>query len=186
MALGTRAVIKEEEEKSRSSGKILKKLVLGDYTWLKYNDLATYTDNFGRGIRELGVKPRDKICIFADTCAEWLIAAQGCFKNAIALTTIYTNLGDDGIEHGVSQTRVNTLITSQELLPKIVRLINLGKLGHLKKIIFFENPLRPPPNDTPEGIKLYTYFEVLALGSKSSLATGERVRPSIKCIFIAS
>ena len=63
------------------NGKVFNKLVLGDYHWLRYTDVDVHAQRFGRGIRELGVQPRDKICIFADTRAEWLISALGCFKN---------------------------------------------------------------------------------------------------------
>ncbi len=79
-ALGTREVLSENEER-QEDGKTMTKLTLGEYHWLKYNDVETLTDQFGRGIREIGVEPRQNICIFADTRAEWLIAALGCFKN---------------------------------------------------------------------------------------------------------
>lgn len=36
------------------------------------------------------------------------------------MCTIYTNLGEDGIIHGISQTDVSTVITSVELLPKLI------------------------------------------------------------------
>ena len=48
MALGTRTVIKEEQEKG-PQGKLLNKLVLGDYTWLKYKDLASTPITSGGG-----------------------------------------------------------------------------------------------------------------------------------------
>lgn len=165
-ALGTRTVIKEDTEKG-PNGKIFNKLVLGEYQWLKYNDLDVRADQFGRGIRELGVHPRERICIFADTRAEWMTSALGCFKNSIALVTIYTNLGDEGIIHGISQTEVTTAITSLELLPKLIHV--LPDLPKLKNIIFFENKLKPEPEPV-EGVNLYSYSDVLGLGQKSSIA----------------
>ena len=68
-------------------------------------------------------KNNSGICIFADTRAEWLAAMWGCFKSGITLATIYANLGDEGIVHGVTQTGVGAIITSQELLPKLFKLM---------------------------------------------------------------
>ena len=42
---------------------------------------------------------------------------------SISLCTIYTNLGGEGIMHGIKQTKVDTIITSLELLPKLTPLL---------------------------------------------------------------
>eukprot|EP00095_Tigriopus_kingsejongensis_P008538 maker-scaffold81_size397536-snap-gene-2.20 protein:Tk08538 transcript:maker-scaffold81_size397536-snap-gene-2.20-mRNA-1 annotation:"long-chain-fatty-acid-- ligase 3" len=165
-ALGSRTQIKEVEEKGEN-GKILQKLILGDYHWHKYTDVDARADQFGRGIRELGVAPRSRVCIFADTRVEWMTAALGCFKNSIGLVTIYTNLGDEGIVHGITQTQVETAITSVELLPKLLSV--LPDMPQLKNIVYFENPHKTVPK-APEHVSLYAYSEVVSLGQKSSVA----------------
>jgi len=163
--LGTRQVLREHEEK-QLDGRVFQKLDLGEYNWIRFSDVNSYAEEFGRGIREIGVKPRTQICIFADTRAEWLIAATGCFKNSIALCTIYTNLGPEGIVHGMSQTRVNTVITSVELLlPKLIPL--LGELNHVKTIIYMESATKPAPNDI-EDINLYSFQQILEKGRVSN------------------
>ncbi len=134
-ALGTREVLGEKEEK-QDDGKVMTKLTLGEYHWLRYSDVHGLVDQFGKGIRELGVQPGKAICIFADTRAEWLITALGCFKNSISLCTIYTNLGGEGIKHGIVQTQVETLVTSLELLPKLVPL--LGEVTPCPRVMGFE------------------------------------------------
>lgn len=81
-ACGTRYVRKEVEEEK--DGKMLKKVILEkDYVWESYRDVAANVDAFGKGIRYLGIQPRQTICIFADTRAEWLVSALGCFKNRL-------------------------------------------------------------------------------------------------------
>jgi long-chain acyl-CoA synthetase len=158
--LGTRQVFKEQEEK-QPDGRVFQKLDLGDYHWMRYSDVNAYADEFGRGIREVGVQPRSHVCIFADTRAEWLIAAIGCFKNAIALCTIYTNLGPEGIMHGIKQTNVNTVITTVELLPKLRPL--LKELSHVKTIIYMESATRPEPEGL-HGVQLLPFQTVLSKG----------------------
>lgn len=43
---------------------------------MSYDEADSLADNFGRGLRVLGVKPEDNICLFADTRAEWMISVQ--------------------------------------------------------------------------------------------------------------
>ena len=69
-----------------------------------------------------------------------MLTAQACFKQSIPVVTLYTNLGEDAIAHGLNETEVDTVITSHELLPKFKRI--LGKTPTVKNIIFFENPLK--------------------------------------------
>ena len=53
---------------------------MGEYHWENYETVFTRICNFGSGILALGQKPRNKLVIFAETRAEWMIAAQACFK----------------------------------------------------------------------------------------------------------
>jgi len=158
-------VLKEKEER-QANGKVFTKLELGDYHWMRFSEVNIYADEFGKGIRELGVRPREHICIFADTRAEWLIAAIGCFKNAIALCTIYTNLGGEGIVHGINQTSVDTVITTVELMPKLLPL--LKDLPQVKTIIYMESATKPQPEDI-SGVKMYSFQQVLLKGRSSNL-----------------
>ena len=68
--------------------------------------LDSTSDYFGRGLRQLGLQPREKLCVFADTRAEWMITAQACFKQAFPIATLYTNLGEEAVVHGLNQTQV--------------------------------------------------------------------------------
>ena len=54
--------------------------VLGDYQWLSYTELNVRVVNFGSGLAALGQKPKENICIFMETRAEWVISALTCFK----------------------------------------------------------------------------------------------------------
>lgn len=60
--LGTRDVLGEEDE-VQSNGKIFKKLELGDYRWLSYEEADDAAENFGKGLRTLGLKPGEKVLI---------------------------------------------------------------------------------------------------------------------------
>ena len=77
--VGTREILSEEDEK-QADGRVYKKWNMGEYKWKSYLQVNDSATNFGRGLRELGLKPRNKICIFADTKEEWMIGVLGCFK----------------------------------------------------------------------------------------------------------
>ena len=56
---------------------------MGKYIWKTSAEVNMLATHFGRGIRELGNKPKENIVIFAETRAEWMIAAHGLFKQNI-------------------------------------------------------------------------------------------------------
>ena len=60
--LGTRTILGELEEK-QESGKVFTKLHLGEYTWQTYTDVAAQAESLGKGLRELGLAPKDKVLL---------------------------------------------------------------------------------------------------------------------------
>lgn len=99
--LGTREILSEEDE-VQPNGRIFKKYKMGDYKWRTFSEVETTATNFGRGLRELGCNAYKNIVIFAETRAEWMIAAHGCFKQNFPIVTIYATLGDEGVIHGMT------------------------------------------------------------------------------------
>ena len=66
------------------------------------------------------LEPRQKLSFYADTRAEWMIAAQACFKQAFTITTLYTNLGEDAIIFGLNQTEVSEVIITKRALNELL------------------------------------------------------------------
>ena len=79
------------------------------YQWQSYREISQRVTNVSKGLTSIGLKATDKVLIYADTCAEWMITALACFKSSIIIVTLYTNLGNDGIIHGVNQVSTNIL-----------------------------------------------------------------------------
>ncbi|XP_015436420.1 PREDICTED: long-chain-fatty-acid--CoA ligase 4 isoform X2 [Dufourea novaeangliae] len=164
--LGTRQILAEEDE-VQPNGRIFKKYKMGDYKWKTYTEVDRLTNSFSRGIRELGLIARKNIVIFAETRAEWMIAAYGCFKQNLTVVTIYATLGDDAIAHGINETEVDTVITSHDLLPKFKRL--LEKVPVIKTIIYMEDQLKS--TDTAgykDGVRLIPFSDVIKKGNNST------------------
>lgn len=118
---------------------------MGDYKWKSFVDVERLAASFSRGLVENGLTLRKNIVIFAETRAEWMIAAHACFKQNLTVVTIYATLGDEAIAHGIKETEVDTVITSHDLLPKFRRL--LPALPDVKNIIYMEDQLKPTVTD---------------------------------------
>ena len=168
--LGTRQLLEEKDE-VQGNGKLFKKWRLGEYTWQSYVDIDQLSSRLGKGLRELGQLPQQNLCIFADTKADWMVAAQGCFKQSFPVVTLYTNLGDEAIIHAINQTEVEVVITNHELLPKFQRI--LTKTPKVAVVVFMEDQLAETPREGfKAGVKIISFSEVLQLGETSNaLAT---------------
>lgn len=165
-ALGTRAVLGEVDEKQQD-GKIFTKHQLGDYSWINYQDLNTRADNLGKGFRELGLKPKDKIVLYANTCAEWMTSSIAAFKHSLAVVTIYTNLGEEGVEHGVSQTDASVIVVSQELIPRLQAV--LPKCPTVRHVIIIPGH-KPVTTPEPMGeVSFHKFEEVMKMGTTSTV-----------------
>ena len=66
--------------------------------------------------------------VYANTCAEWMTSAIAAFKHSLAVVTIYTNLGEEGVEHGLMQTQAAIIVTSHDLLPRLTKVPTLRTL----------------------------------------------------------
>uniref|UniRef100_A0AAQ5YRN8 long-chain-fatty-acid--CoA ligase n=1 Tax=Amphiprion ocellaris TaxID=80972 RepID=A0AAQ5YRN8_AMPOC len=161
--LGTREVISEEDEQ-QSNGKVFKKVVLGEYRWLSYQETLTAATQLGSGLASLGQRPKTNIAIFCETRAEWIIAAQACFMYNFPLVTLYSTLGGPAIVHGLNETQVTHIITSKELLETRLKAI-LIEVPRLQHIIVVENTPTTWPS-YPRGIGIHNMTAVQKLGAR--------------------
>ncbi|ESP04960.1 hypothetical protein LOTGIDRAFT_205986 [Lottia gigantea] len=162
--LGTRQLISEEDEK-QPNGKVFKKVILGDYEWLSYEQTFTRVTHFGSGMLALGQKVRHNIVIYAETQAEWMIAAQSCFKYNFPIVTLYSTLGQEAITHGINETEATHVITSKDLVPKFNGALKLmPKVTHL--IVMTEDTKLPQLKDKPNNVKMISMAEVEVIGAK--------------------
>ena len=163
--LGTRKVLGEMEE-TQASGKVFTKLQLGEYKWQTYSQVSARADCLGRGLREVGVKPRDNVVIYANTSADWMTCAIGAFRQSIALVTIYTNLGEEGVLHGVAQTEASVVIVGEDLLEKLLAVLPDAPAVKNVIVIPSHNP-DPLPSDT-NNVAFHRFSSILASGAASS------------------
>ncbi|GFY11935.1 long-chain-fatty-acid--CoA ligase 4 [Trichonephila clavipes] len=76
---GVREVLGEEVEEA-SSGKVFKKMNLGEYKWSRFNEINQRVDDVSKGLLSLGVRSKKPVILLAETRLEWIITAQACFR----------------------------------------------------------------------------------------------------------
>ncbi|KAL0994291.1 hypothetical protein UPYG_G00120290 [Umbra pygmaea] len=161
--LGTREVLNEENE-TQPSGKIFKKLILGQYRWLSYEEVDQIISHLGSGLAALGQQPKTTIAIFCETRAEWMITAQACFRRNFPLVTLYATLGEEAVVYGLNECGATHLITSTELLETKLKRV-LPEMCNLKHIIYVDNK-NISRTGYSEGIQIHSLQAVQELGAK--------------------
>ncbi|KAL1442844.1 hypothetical protein MTO96_030595 [Rhipicephalus appendiculatus] len=146
--MGTRRILGRTEEK-QPNGKVFKKLILGDYEWWTYEEMDRKIDLTARGLLSIGARPRQFLAILAETRAEWMLTAQACFRTNIPLVTLYATLSNDDIVSAVNVTEVTHLVTSSDLLTRVLSVVD--KMPMLTHIVYMENANAKPPAPLQNG-----------------------------------
>ncbi|XP_005998252.1 long-chain-fatty-acid--CoA ligase 4 isoform X1 [Latimeria chalumnae] len=161
--LGTREFLSEENE-VQPNGKVFKKLILGEYKWISYEEVHKQVTHFGSGLAALGQKPKNTIAIFCETRAEWMISAQACFKHNFPVVTLYATLGEQAVAYGLKESQVTHLITSIELLETKLKRV-LSNIPNLKHVIYVDKK-NFDKSGYPAGIQIHSMASVTELGAK--------------------
>lgn len=171
--MGTRQLL--SRERTEENGKKMEKLSLGEYTFISYKEVHETMVKFSNGMRNLGLGEGDRVAMFAETRAEWYIAAVGCLRNTMSIVTLYTNLPNEFIIESVKETEVNTVITTHDILPRFIKMLPQCPL--VTRIIVMEDQLDGigSTQDVPTGITVSAFKDILEL--EESEVTKPHVTP---------
>lgn len=165
---GVREVFGEDEETTKS-GKVFKKLSLGDYKWMTYNEVDKKVDNISKGLLSLGIQSKTHVALFAETRVEWIISAQALFRINAPVVTLYATLGEEGLIHCINETEVKYIITSIEQIPKIKSI--LPKLPNVTHIICMEGLTGVSKDGIPDSVEFIFYSELEDRGKQNENAS---------------
>ncbi|KAI0230967.1 Long-chain-fatty-acid--CoA ligase 4 [Lamellibrachia satsuma] len=160
---GTREVLSETEQ-LQENGKRFKKLMLGQYHWMTFEEVQHRVDSFGQGLLALGLLPRQYVLLFAETRAEWMIAVQAAFKYNFPVVTLYATLGDEAIVHGINESQVEYIVTSTELIGKFKTL--LKDIVSVRHIIYMDDGKTVQVDDFPSHVHIHSMSSVQELGAR--------------------
>uniref|UniRef100_A0A5S6R122 long-chain-fatty-acid--CoA ligase n=1 Tax=Trichuris muris TaxID=70415 RepID=A0A5S6R122_TRIMR len=176
--MGTREVLSIEKE-PQPDGRTFEKLNLGEYKWQSFDTVDRRVRHIGAGLLHIGHGVGKRIIIFAETQANWMIAALACFKYKFPVVTVYATLGEGSIANAINDTEAETIITSQDLTPKIKEISSGCKL--LKRIVYFLPRYSLPRPLTPaeiiEDCEMYDLEEIEYLGEEHFQPPPEQTSP---------
>ena len=162
-AVGERRIINTETD-----AKGFEKLHLSDkYDWLTFAQLNEKVANVSSGlINSCGLKPKDKVIIYADTKADSMITAQACFRTNAAVVTIYATLGAEGVQHGINETSASIIVCDGKLL-KTVQAV-ASKCPSIKHIVCIGTGQQDHISSSklPKSIKAHALSDIEDFGSK--------------------
>ena len=75
------------------------------YDWITYGHVLRRVYNIAKGLHLEGITAGEKVLIFAETRLEWILCAFAVFKLGGVVTTLFAQLGSEGIIHGINQVK---------------------------------------------------------------------------------
>ncbi|XP_022928374.1 long chain acyl-CoA synthetase 8 isoform X1 [Cucurbita moschata] len=184
--LGTRKFISKEFVTS-SDGRKFEKLHLGEYEWQTYGEVFDRACNFASGLVRFGHDVDSRAAIYAETCAEWLIAFQGCFRQNITVVTIYASLGDEALIHSLNETEASTLICNSKQLRKLLAIGS--SLTTIQNIVYLEDAGYETDFISSENMsnwKVASFSEIIKLGTENPVAPSLPSSRSIAVVMYTS
>ena len=67
---------------------LFSQVVMGEYEWATYGSVFTRLCNFGKGLFTLGLEAGSMLAIYSETRADWMVAAQACFRYNLPSTSL--------------------------------------------------------------------------------------------------
>lgn len=173
--MGTRSIIIRNHEEVK--GKMFEKMELGNYSWRTYGDVHKDVHSVSSSLLSLDIQPKTRIAMFAETRADWYTFAVGAMHAGMTIVTLYTNLHDASIVHGINETEVETVVTSFELLPRLSKLLH--ECCHVRRIIVFEDQLEGIGNaeKVPTSVRVIPYSDFCKLGKNDQTRNIQSPKP---------
>lgn len=151
----------------------------GDVSWLTYEQVGRNALKFGSSLRAAGLvaAPEEatldaittpcSLGIFENTCAEWMIAAQGAFSQSVVVTTIYSTLGMDAVVDAVKDGVIRAIVCNITNVDKLVT--NLKRMPSLKCIIYTRDAVAKDQKislpTAPSGVTIISFDDFVANGN---------------------
>jgi len=175
---GTRRFISSEVKEVH--GKKVMTAKLGDYQWASFAEVYERVLNFGSGLHAAGVRRGDVVAMYANTCAEWQIAAHGTFAIGGCITTVYANLGEDALVFALNKTEARVLVTQSLTLDSVERVV--AKIPSLRVVVVAHGGAHGPEVDvrarakaevwqSRKGLRLVAFDDVEEDGDRKRVST---------------
>ncbi len=107
-----------------------------------YDDIRRLSDSIGQYLRDLGIQPEDRVCLFMDKVPELYIGFLGILKIGAIAQPLFSAFGDESLLVRLENAQTKVIITQKKHAPKVRKI--LAQLPWLKyMIIVDQEPGKP-------------------------------------------
>ncbi|GAA6061533.1 hypothetical protein JCM10212_004523, partial [Sporobolomyces blumeae] len=179
-------VHKEEKEVKKTVGgkevtekKLWQYFELSDYKYWTYRELANVVRDAASALVETGHSRDTVFNIYAQTSAHWQVMANACASQSITFATAYDSLGEEGLQHSLSEPSVYGMFTNAALLSTVAAVIS--NTPTVKVLIYDgkDDEAKPGALDKIKecGVECYSFEAFLELG-KANPREPNKPKPS--------
>ena len=107
-----------------------------------YDDVRLASNAVGAFLRELGLKPGDRVCLFMDRIPELYFGFLGILKMGAIAQPLFSAFGDESLFVRLDNAQTCAIITQRKHAPKVRKI--LDRLPHLKHLILVDHDGKGP------------------------------------------
>lgn len=108
-------------------------------SWLTYGQLLRNVNQFGNGLKKLGVRMEERVLLLLLDCTEFAVSFFGAIKIGAVPVPVNTLLKPSDYEYLLNNSRARVVVVSETLLP-LIHAIPRNSLDYLEKIIVVGSP----------------------------------------------
>jgi len=147
--------------------------------WRSYMQVGEESHKFGAALCASGLVPAPettdlnmvkttcRMAIFENTCAEWMIAAQGAFSQSITVTTIYATLGIDSVVLAINENIIPVILCNKNnvgcLVSKLDEMPTLKTIVYTNDLVAIDDVVEIPTS-LPAGVRVVSFEDFVKSG----------------------
>mmetsp|Transcript_46360 Transcript_46360/g.100815 ORF Transcript_46360/g.100815 Transcript_46360/m.100815 type:complete len:745 (-) Transcript_46360:100-2334(-) len=174
--------------------------VFGETEWRTYSELGSCAKKFGMGLRALGIEPQPegdfddlkgkfKILMYEDTCADWMICAQGAFTQNIVVATAYATLGSEAVVHAVNEGQIALIVCNRKSVDALKK--RASEMPSLLAIVYTDFLCTPEecsePAPTSSGsVRVLSFASAMRLGESHPVPESPPTPESVAVLMYTS
>ncbi|KAH8698221.1 hypothetical protein GQ44DRAFT_718305 [Phaeosphaeriaceae sp. PMI808] len=123
--MGARTLLATHRERKLVGGvdKEWQYFELGAFQYLTFVEFQDHIGTLGAGLRQLGLRRRDKLHLYGATSLPWMSVAHAAFTQSLTIVTAYDTLGLDGLRSSLGQTASRAIFLDAALLPSLTKVL---------------------------------------------------------------
>jgi acetyl-CoA synthetase len=107
-----------------------------------YNDIRLETNTIGQFLRDLGINPEDRVCLFMDKIPELYLGFLGILKTGAIAQPLFSAFCDESLFIRLENAQTRAIITQKKHAPKVRKL--LDKMPWLEFLIIVDQDPEKP------------------------------------------